>query len=78
MTPREQNLRNELGQLTHAHLRLNRNMQDMRADLVRQRDDMAAIINAIDAGRIADARDIAAKTIARHEATREPRKGRAA
>ena len=29
MTPREQNLRNELGQLTHAHLRLTRNMQDI-------------------------------------------------
>lgn len=73
-TPREQHLRNEVGQLTHKVHAMIRQRQDMQADLIRQRDDMAGAIAALDRGEVSAAVGILRAGLAYRERTREKRK----
>ena len=78
MTPLEQRLRNELGQLTHAHQAGIRQREEMRADLNRQRADMRLAPLRLDRGEVASAVAVLQDALAWRERTRVQRKGRAA
>ena len=69
-----QHLRNELGQLQHAHERLTRQRENMQADLLRQRGDMREAIDRMKEGRMRDAIDVLQSALDYRERTREKRK----
>lgn len=73
-TPREQHLRNELGQLTHKVDRMAEQRREMQADLIRQRDDMQAAITALEAGSIREAVQILRAGLDYRDRTRPQRK----
>lgn len=72
--PIVQSLRNEVGQQTHTIIKMTKQRREMQADLVRQREDMADAIAAIDRGEISRAREILQEALNYRERTREPRK----
>mgnify|MGYP001055850619 CR=1 FL=1 len=76
LTDKAQHLRNELGQLQHAHERLTRQRENMQADLLRQRGDMREAIDRMKDGRMRDAIDVLQSALDYRERTREPRKNR--
>lgn len=73
-TPREQHLRNEVGQLTHKMHRMIDQRREMQADLVRQRDDMRAAMTALEAGSIREAMEILQSGLDYRDRTRPQRK----
>jgi len=73
-TEREQRLRNEVGQLTHAVQRMIKQRAEMQADLIRQREDMQVAINLIEMGTVRDAAQVLRDGLAYRERTREKRK----
>lgn len=73
-TPTEQNLRNELGQLTHKVHQMIEDRRKMHSDLVAQRADMTTAINLLDRGCTRDAIQVLKDSIAYRERNREPRK----
>lgn len=74
MTPREQHLRNECGQLTHKVHAMMRQRAEMQADLIRQRQDMADAIAAIERGEMREAVAVLQAGLAYRDRTREKRK----
>ena len=74
MTPLEQRYRNEVGQLTHKVHRMLEQRVEMQADLIRQREDMANAIRAIQRGELREATEILQGAIQYRERVREPRK----
>jgi hypothetical protein len=73
-TEREQNLRNEVGQLTHKVHRMIKQREEMQADLIRQREDMKVAINLLKMGTVRDAIEVLEAAMAYRERTREKRK----
>jgi len=73
-TEREQHLRNEVGQLTHAVQRMIKQREEMQADLIRQREDMQVAINLIEMGTVRDAAQVLRDALSYRERTREKRK----
>lgn len=73
-TPTEQNLRNELGQLTHKVHQMIEDRRKMHADLVAQRADMTTAVNLLEMGCVRDAILVLKDALAYRERNREPRK----
>ena len=73
-TPREQHLRNEVGQLTHKIHRMIEDRRQMHADLVRQREDMEAALEALGKGSVKQASDILAAALKYRRDTQQPRR----
>lgn len=73
-TPREQHLRNEVGQLTHRVHGLMAQRKDMQADLVRQREDMREALELLANGAVRDAMQVLDAAMSYRERTREKRK----
>jgi hypothetical protein len=74
MTPVEKRLRNATGQLDYSLKTQSRQIQEMRTDLVRQREDMQNALLAIGRGEIRDATDILQDALTYRERTREKRR----
>ena len=75
-TPREQHLRNEVGQLTHKVGSMMTQRKQMQADLVRQREDMKAALELLEMGTVRDAMQVLRDALQYREQTREKRKNR--
>ena len=75
-TPREQHLRNEVGQLTHKVGAMMEQRKQMQADLVRQREDMKAALELLEMGTVRDAIQVLRDALQYREQTREKRKNR--
>lgn len=75
-TPKEQHLRNQLGQTTLGHQRLLAERKQMHADLVHQRNDMKAALDLLEMGSVRDAMQVLKAALAYRERTREKRKGK--
>lgn len=75
-TPREQHLRNEVGQLTHKVGSMMTQRKQMQADLVRQREDMKAALELLEMGTVRDAIQVLKDALHYREQTREKRKNR--
>ena len=73
-TPREQHLRNEVGQLTHKVGSMMTQRKQMQADLVRQREDMKAALELLEMGTVRDAMQVLRDALQYREQTREKRK----
>lgn len=73
-TPREQHLRNEVGQLTHRVHRMIKQREEMQADLIRQRDDMKAALDLLRMGTVRDAIQVLEAALADRE-RRRPQRG---
>ena len=62
-TPKEQHLRNQVGQ-----------RREMQADLIRQREDMSAALAALNAGSVREAFEVLSEALAYRERTRPQRR----
>jgi len=72
-TPREQHLRNEVGQLTHKVHQMIAQRREMQDDLIRQREDMKVALGLLEMGTIRDAMQVLRDTLAHREQTRGKR-----
>lgn len=73
-TPKEQHLRNQVGQLTHRVQSLLEQRREMQADLIRQREDMSAALAALNAGSVREAFEVLSEALAYRERTRPQRR----
>jgi hypothetical protein len=73
-TEREQNLRNEVGQLTHKIHQMIDDRKVMHADLVAQREDIKVAISLLELGTVRDAIQVLKDALAHRDRTRKPRK----
>lgn len=74
-TPKEQHLRNQLGQHMLTHQKMLAEKRQMHADLIRQREDMQAVLNLLEMGTVRDAMQVLRDALTYRERTREKRKG---
>jgi len=75
-TPREQHLRNEVGQLTHRIHEMIAERKAMHSDLVAQRADMTTALHLLEIGTVRDAIQVLRDALAHRERNREKRKSR--
>lgn len=75
-TPREQHLRNEVGQLTRKMHDMIAQRKEMQADLVAQRKDMETALHLLEMGTVRDAMQVLKDALAYRERMRKQRKNR--
>lgn len=73
-TSKEQHLRNQLGQHMLTHQKMLAEKKQMHADLVRQREDMQAVLNLLEMGTVKEAIGLLREALAWRERNRPQRK----
>lgn len=73
-TPKEQHLRNQLGQHMLTHQKMLAEKRQMHADLIRQREDMQAALDLLEMGAVKEAIGLLREALAWRERNRPQRK----